>query len=377
MARALLALYSVTGDRQWLSQAEAAMTFIGDNFRDGQGAGLLTSKAALGRSLKPRPQRDENVMVARTANLLFHYTDKKDYQVLARQAMRYLAASPVVYSRPSSSVLLADLELGRAPLHLTITGPKDDANARSLFQSALRYPSTYERVEWWDPREGPLPNPDVQYPQLHASAAFICTDRTCSSPIFKPEELKDRVEKLARLQSAKPSGPLQRPTTLVGRANARLLLNQNVSRPQLSHAKLGIDLGRVKADNHRSINYGNGGGHISQSAKLFDSIGILGDVTLRKTDPFLRKILFRPLTEHSARLREHRDGFLHRLRPPKSAVLVRLPAVRLRSAPGQRSKVPACRRPRPLAPTGCQGSELVARPSDHSCSGQSRRKMDK
>src|SRR5260370_25416533 len=204
MARALLTLYSVTVVRQWLSRTEATLSFIGVNFRDPHGAGFLTSKAPPEeiQSLKPRAQRDENVMAARTANLLFHYTGKQTYQVLAQQAMRYLAASPVVYLRPASSLLLADLELRSAPLHLTVTGPKDDANARNLFLAALFYPSTYKRLEWWDPREGPLSNADVQYPELHAAAAFVCTDRTCSSPIFKPAELKARVDKLVRPQIA-------------------------------------------------------------------------------------------------------------------------------------------------------------------------------
>jgi uncharacterized protein YyaL (SSP411 family) len=211
MVRALLALYSVTGDRQWLAGAETTMTFIGNTFRDPKGAGFLTVKAPRGQKLKTNPQRDENVMMARTANLLFHYTGKQSYQVLAQQAMRYLAAPSVLDRRPASSALQVDLELSSAPLHLTIVGPKNDANARKLFQAAVRYPSTYKRVEWWDQQEGPLPNPDVQYPALQASAAFICTDRSCSSPIFKAEELGTRVEKLARRESAGSIAPSSRP----------------------------------------------------------------------------------------------------------------------------------------------------------------------
>jgi hypothetical protein len=94
------------------------------------------------------------------------------------------------------------MELKSAPLHLTIVGPKQDATAAALFQAALGYPSTYERLEWWDLSEGPLPSADVQYPELSAPAAFVCTDRTCSSPIFKPEELKARVNKIAQQQKA-------------------------------------------------------------------------------------------------------------------------------------------------------------------------------
>jgi hypothetical protein len=62
--------------------------------------------------------------------------------------------------------LLADYEVGRPPLHLTVVGPKDDPAARALFEAALQYPSFYKRLEWRDTREGKLLNPDVQYPSV-------------------------------------------------------------------------------------------------------------------------------------------------------------------------------------------------------------------
>jgi uncharacterized protein YyaL (SSP411 family) len=200
MARAFLALYGATAERQWLAQAENAIVFIDNNFRDPRSAGFMTSAASNAQGLKPLPQRDENAMVARTANLLFHYTGKQAYEDVAHRALRYLAAAPVVYRRPASTVLLPDLEVASPPLHLTVVGAKDDSAARDLFQAALRYPSTYKRLEWWDPREGPLPNPDVQYPELKTAAAFVCTDHTCSTPIYKADELQSRVDKLLRIQ---------------------------------------------------------------------------------------------------------------------------------------------------------------------------------
>ncbi|MGA8656952.1 MAG: hypothetical protein WB586_12460 [Chthoniobacterales bacterium] len=48
---------------------------------------------------------------------------------------------------------------------------------------------TYKRVEWWDQNEGALPKPDVQYPELEQAAAFLCTDRSCSPPIFSPDKI--------------------------------------------------------------------------------------------------------------------------------------------------------------------------------------------
>jgi len=139
-------------------------------------------------------------MVARTANLLFHYTGSAEYEQLAKDAMRYLAAKPVVDRLPASSALLADLEIGSEPLHLTVVGHKDDPVAQNLFQAALRYPSDYKQLEWWDVREGRLPNPDVQYPELKQAAAFICTSHTCSPPIFDPNKLPSRVDKLLSIR---------------------------------------------------------------------------------------------------------------------------------------------------------------------------------
>ncbi|MEQ1473962.1 MAG: hypothetical protein ABLQ96_09070, partial [Candidatus Acidiferrum sp.] len=200
MARAFVALYGATGDRQWLARAQSAVQFIGKNFRDAQGAGFLTAKAPVNHGYTPYPQRDENVMVARAANLLFHYTGNAAYEQLAKDAMRYLAAKPIVDRLPASSALLADLEIGSEPLHLTVVGHKDDPAAQNLFSAALRYPSDYKRLEWWDVREGRLPNPDVQYPQVKQAAAFICTNRTCSPPIMDPEKLAGRVDKLVSLR---------------------------------------------------------------------------------------------------------------------------------------------------------------------------------
>jgi uncharacterized protein len=200
MARAFVTLYGATGDREWLAYAQGAVGFIGKNFRDPKGAGFLTAMVATDHSYSPHPQRDENVLVARTANLLFHYTGSAEYEQLAKDAMRYLAAKPVVDRLPASSALLADLEIGSEPLHLTVVGHKDDPAAQNLFQSALRYPSDYKRLEWWDVREGRLPNPDVQYPELKQAAAFICTSRTCSPPFFDPDKLPGRVDKLLSLR---------------------------------------------------------------------------------------------------------------------------------------------------------------------------------
>jgi uncharacterized protein YyaL (SSP411 family) len=199
MTRAYLALYRVTADRQWLNQGVETMGYIDRTFRSSRGAGFVASVAPTDRAYQPHPQRDENVAVARAANLLFHATGDAKYRTVGDAAMRYLAAAPVASRLPVASVMLADYEIGRPPLHLTVVGRKDDPTAKALFLAALQYPSFYKRVEWWDTREGKLPNPDVQYPSVARAAAYVCTERTCSAPIFRADEVAGKVSRVLGL----------------------------------------------------------------------------------------------------------------------------------------------------------------------------------
>ena len=198
MGRACLTLYAVTGDRTWLARSEAAAKFMNANFAGAQ-AGFITSKAPTDRSYTPRPERDENILLARFTNLLAHYTGNQDYHAMAERAMRYLAAPMIAKYLPTGGTLLADREISSDPIHMTIVGHKDDPAAEALFHAAAAYPSGYLRLEWWDTREGRLPNPDVQYPELKTAAAFICTGNTCSSPIHDAATIRTRADKLTRV----------------------------------------------------------------------------------------------------------------------------------------------------------------------------------
>ena len=184
MARAFLMLYQATADRRWLQRAEETAQFTNEHFKSK--VGYVAVAKTLDSKLAPRPQTDENVAFARITNLLHHYTGNAQDRACAEHAMRYLTAPAVAKSRgfQVGGILLADRELNAPPLHITVVGSKQDAAARALFASALFQSATYKRVEWWDTNEGPLPNPDVEYPQFGKPAAFVCTDRRCSAPIF-------------------------------------------------------------------------------------------------------------------------------------------------------------------------------------------------
>lgn len=206
MGQAYLALYKVTGDRQWLQRATDAGSFIEANFKDpvaGYPAGALA-----GQTVKPVPLRDENVRLVRFANLLHHYTGQPSFKAMAEHGMKFIALPTQARKPFAASTLLADLELNQDPVHMTVVGSKQDPKATALFAEALKYPAVYQRLEWFDSKEGPLPNADVDYPELDKPAAFVCSSNRCGTPIYDPIKLVPTVNRILK-RPAPATVPMQ------------------------------------------------------------------------------------------------------------------------------------------------------------------------
>jgi uncharacterized protein YyaL (SSP411 family) len=204
MGQAFLDLYAATGDRDWLTSAAKAGDFAA-TFRDEAG-GFFTSKtseAKTGVFAKPAKLIDDQVQLVRFMNMLNRYFGDDAFREQASHAMRYLASAAAEMTRPLPGVLLADEELALEPTHITVAGHKDDARAQSLHTLARALPARYKRLEWLDPREGKLPNSDVEYPDLGEPAAFACSNRICSFPSFNAEELQATVKQMAKLKPSR------------------------------------------------------------------------------------------------------------------------------------------------------------------------------
>src|SRR5262249_30140876 len=146
-----------------LERAQETLGFVAGRFRLEGMPGLVTATAA-GPHDRPAPQRDENIVAARIANLAFHFTGNPADRALADEALRYLARPEVARRFNTGGVLLADWERARDPLHVTVAGGRADPVSHALLETALREPVGYKRVELWDPAEGPLPHADVSFP---------------------------------------------------------------------------------------------------------------------------------------------------------------------------------------------------------------------
>jgi uncharacterized protein YyaL (SSP411 family) len=192
VGQGFVALYAASGERAWLRQAQQALQFIDSRFAVAAGGYATAAQAGQTSGVFKEAVRDvdENIGVARLANALYRYGGAAAARRIARHAMRYLASAQIADGeRLRAGILSADEELAREPTHVTIVGHKDDASAQTLHAAALRYPALYRRIDWWDKREGPMPNPDVRYPELARAAAFICSGSACSQPVFSPVEL--------------------------------------------------------------------------------------------------------------------------------------------------------------------------------------------
>ena len=201
MAEAFLDLYRSSGDRAWLQQGRITLDYIQAHFQDRKMGGYMTApieKGARGVLRSDARLPDENATLVRVARLAYAYTGLKRYQSMADHAMHYLASPGLIGSEAfEPGTLMADAEMAQPPVHITVVGHKDDAAAQALHAAALAYAVDFKQIDWWDKREGALPNPEVTYPELPHAAAFICTGNTCSSPIFDAARIGPTAERLS------------------------------------------------------------------------------------------------------------------------------------------------------------------------------------
>ncbi len=201
MGQAFLALYNVTGDRGDLKAAAAAAQYIATQFAPASaGSGFVTAHTATDAAYKPHPDRDENVALVRFTSALALASGDERFHETATEAMRYLAAESVALAPLSAGVLLANEDMTELPMHVTVVGAASSPEVIALHTAALRSITSHELIEIRDPADpAPLPT-SVTYPPLKRAALFLCTAQACSSPIFRGEDVRGKIQR-AQLQA--------------------------------------------------------------------------------------------------------------------------------------------------------------------------------
>jgi uncharacterized protein YyaL (SSP411 family)/predicted GIY-YIG superfamily endonuclease len=194
MGEALLELRTATGAQEWLDLALAAADAIERDFgRDVAGAPKAGYPTALpvadATGVFPRPQRDENLALARFTNRLAHVAAQERLRAMTGRALRYVVTPEVARELPAAGPLLVVDETSGEPLHVAVVGAHGDATARELFARALRAPTRSKVVDFWSPKEDPPLPGGVTYPDDGRAAAFVCTASTCSPPVRDAAQL--------------------------------------------------------------------------------------------------------------------------------------------------------------------------------------------
>ena len=211
MGTAMLDLYMASGDHKWLKKAALAADYIEAGFQHPvAGYKTTNSKTANGGAFnKPYLNIEENSRLARFATLLYRTGGKERFKHMAERAMRYLTNDSVTGKRRFlAGLLLANDELSIEPAHITIVGSKKDTRSAILHQAALKLPLSNRRIDWWDPREGPMANQDITYPLTDQPAAYACANQVCSLPVFKASDLTKTVARMMRIRRPAPQAQL-------------------------------------------------------------------------------------------------------------------------------------------------------------------------
>jgi uncharacterized protein YyaL (SSP411 family) len=183
MGRAYLALAEVTADAAWSAKSEQADAFIRGHFAAPKDDGFITAtKGEAG--FEPQPEFDENVALARWANLLAHESHRPADQAMAASALSLTRAHASSQFAYVGGYLLAQNEAQSDPMHVVILGSHHDPTARDLFFTALAAPLNYKQIEWLDPSDPAQADAMKLYPHPGKPAAFLCANQTCSAPVF-------------------------------------------------------------------------------------------------------------------------------------------------------------------------------------------------
>ena len=188
---ALLAAYSATGQRRYLSQAEELAGYALNSLRDTGSGGFFdlpadpTATGALAMRDTPCP---DNVIAARFFIRLFRHTDKVAYRDAAEGALKLCG----VQMGDNADYALAADDVLTYPLTLVVVGTPAYKTTDALLSTANRFYRPGKVVTSLDPALGPAKLGELTYP-TDRIAIYACAGRRCSSPVQDPKDLANQV----------------------------------------------------------------------------------------------------------------------------------------------------------------------------------------
>jgi hypothetical protein len=207
MARAFLALYTVTAEREWLAKAQAAAAFMDAKFRAPVGFATAASNA---KALFLRSRKWTKTLPGAVRQPSGPLYRRGSSRAMAKHAMRYLAAPAIIQSQgfSTSGILLADREMRRARASDHRRRQAGSHAARALFASALRGAPDFARIEWFDSKGRPAGRmPTCNIPNCPARQPSCAPTEAARSPWNLPPNSQRSWRSSPALISRKAADP--------------------------------------------------------------------------------------------------------------------------------------------------------------------------
>jgi uncharacterized protein YyaL (SSP411 family) len=188
---ALLAAYSATGQRQYMSQAVELADYVLTELRDAELGGFfdLAEEAIKTGAVGLREiSCQDNIAVSRFMTRLYRFTELKEYTEAAEGALRVCAAA--MTDNPEFALAVDDLL--HYPLTLAVVGTPSESATDALLVAANRFYAPGKVVIPLDPALGPPAVGSFTYPE-DRTAIYACIEERCTLPIEDPGELADAV----------------------------------------------------------------------------------------------------------------------------------------------------------------------------------------
>ncbi len=214
-ADALLEAFVTTGVSHYLEQAETVIEDAIRLFEDGQGGGYFDrtpSSSSLGLLKFPHKDLSVNAALSLVFSDLFYLTHDLRYREKAENVLQMIVDAG---SLPVAQTGRAIHRFLYYPVHIVVVGQKSQAEARHLFDRSLAMYAPGKLVRFLDPRADSLSLGEVTFPKVSGPFAYVCTERLCSSPIARADELPDRFREMftALTEARKPFSTRNGPST--------------------------------------------------------------------------------------------------------------------------------------------------------------------
>ena len=208
-ADALLEAFLTTGSSHFLKQAQMVIEDAIRLFEDSQGGGYfdrIPSSSSLGLLKFPHKDLPVNAALSLVFSDLFYITQDPRYREKAESILQMVVKAG---SLPVAQTGRAIHRFLYYPVHIVVVGEKSRAEARQLFDRSLAMYAPGKLVRFLDPRVDSLSIGEVTFPKVAGPFAYVCTERLCSSPIPRAEELPDRFQEIfaALAEARKPFSP--------------------------------------------------------------------------------------------------------------------------------------------------------------------------